>query len=33
MVSYVQGFLSDEGPMLETLLYTIHIGSTPTILY
>ena len=26
-------FLSDEGPMLETLDYTIHIGSTPTILY
>ena len=26
-------FLSDEGPMLETLDYTIHIGSTPTVLY
>ena len=26
-------FLSDEGPMLETLDYTIHIGSTPTFLY
>ena len=26
-------FLSDEGPMLETLDYTLHIGSTPTILY
>ena len=25
--------LSDEGPMLETLDYTIHIGSTPTVLY
>ena len=25
--------LSDEGPMLETLDYTIRIGSTPTILY
>ena len=25
--------LSDEGPMLETLDYTIPIGSTPTILY
>ena len=24
-------FLSDEGPMLETLDYTIHIASTPTI--
>ena len=24
---------SDEGPMLETLDYTIRIGSTPTILY
>ena len=29
----VKGFLSDEGPMLETLDYTIHIGSTPTFLY
>ena len=26
-------FLSDEGPMLETLYYTIRIGSTLTILY
>ena len=26
-------FLSDEGPMLETLDYTIRNGSTPTILY
>ena len=26
-------FLSDEGPMLETLDYTIRISSTPTILY
>ena len=26
-------FLSDEGPMLEMLEYTIRIGSTPTILY
>ena len=26
-------FLSDEGPVLETLDYTIHIGSTPTFLY
>ena len=26
-------FLSDEEPMLETLDYTIRIGSTPTILY
>ena len=25
--------LSNEGPMLETLDYTIRIGSTPTILY
>ena len=23
----------DEGPMLETLDYTIRIGSTPTLLY
>ena len=29
--SYI--FISDEGPMLETLDYTIRIGSTPTILY
>ena len=26
-------FLSDEGPTLETLDHTIHIGSTPTFLY
>ena len=26
-------FLSDEGPMLDTLDYTIRIGSTPTFLY
>ena len=26
-------FLSDEGPMLETLDYTIRIGSTQTFLY
>ena len=26
-------FLSDEGPMLEMLNYTIRIGSTPTFLY
>ena len=26
-------FLSDKGPMLETLDYTIRIGSTPTFLY
>ena len=26
-------FLYDEGPMLETLDYTIRIGSTPTFLY
>ena len=26
-------FLSDEGPVLETLDHTIRIGSTPTILY
>ena len=26
-------FLSDEGPTLETLDYTIRIGSTPSILY
>ena len=26
-------FLSDEGPMLETLDYTIRIDSTPTFLY
>ena len=28
-----QSFLSDEGPMLETLDYTIRIGSIPTFLY
>ena len=27
------GFLSDEGPMLETLDHTIRIGGTPTFLY
>ena len=26
-------FLSDEGPMLETLDHTIRIGITPTFLY
>ena len=26
-------FCSDEGPMLETLDFTIHIGSTPTFSY
>ena len=26
-------FFSDEGPTLETLDYTIRIGSTPTFLY
>ena len=26
-------FLSDEGPTLEMLDYTIRIGSTPTFLY
>ena len=26
-------FLSDEGPMLETLDYTTRIGSTSTFLY
>ena len=26
-------FLSDEGPKLETVDYTIRIGSTPTFLY
>ena len=30
---YILRFLSDKGPMLETLDYTIRIGSTPTILY
>ena len=27
------GFLSDKGPTLETLDYTICIGSIPTFLY
>ena len=26
-------FLSDEGPTLETLYFTVRIGSTPTFLY
>ena len=26
-------FLSDKGPTLETLDFTIHISSTPTFLY
>ena len=26
-------FLSDEGPTLRTLDFTIRIGSTPTVLY
>ena len=26
-------FLSDEEPILETLDFAIHIGSTPTFLY
>ena len=26
-------FPSDEGPTLETLDFTFHIGSTPTFLY
>ena len=30
---YILVFLSDEGPMLETLDHTIRIGSTPTFLY
>ena len=30
---FKQLFLSDEGPMLETLDHTIRIGSTPTFLY
>ena len=30
---YIHSFLSDEGPMLETLDYTFRIGSTPTFLY
>ena len=29
----LNSFLSDEGPMLERLDYTIRIGSTPTFLY
>ena len=32
-VVYIQKFLSDEGPMLETLNHTIRIGSTLTFLY
>ena len=28
-----QVFFSDEGPTLETLDYTVRIGSTPTFLY
>ena len=32
-MDYTIIFLSDEGPMLETLDYTIRIGSTPTFLY
>ena len=32
-VSIAMDVLSDEGPMLETLDYTIRIGSTPTFLY
>ena len=30
---YILVFLSDEGPMLETLDHTIRICSTPTFLY
>ena len=30
---YLYIFLSDEGPMLETLDHTISIGSTSTFLY
>ena len=30
---FILCFLSDEGPMLKTLDYTIRIGSTPTFLY
>ena len=30
---YSTWFLSHEGPMLETLEYTIRIGSSPTFLY
>ena len=33
MSSTYRIILSDEGPTLETLDYTIHIGSTPTFLY
>ena len=29
----ISSFLSDEGPMFETLHYSIRIGSTPTVLY
>ena len=32
-ITYMYLFLSDEGPMFETLDYTIRIGSTPTFLY
>ena len=32
-VVVLPGFLSDEGPMLETLDYTIRVGCTPTIFY
>ena len=31
--SYDHVYPSDEGPMLETLDFTIRIGSTPTFLY
>ena len=33
MASHINRLLSDEGPMLETLDYTIRIDSTPTFLY
>ena len=29
----LDGYKTDEGPMLETLDHTIRIGSTPTFLY
>ena len=32
-IDFFSLFLSDEGPMLETLDHTIRIGSTPTFLY
>ena len=32
-LKFIFCFLSDEGPMLETLDYTTCIGSTPTFLY